>query len=120
MGDAGVQRSHDPAPACFSGACSVGGQSRLRHSVCKRAGKKARNEYDLAVAAPPFTPTSAELAADGYRVYGGYGAVTGLTTNNDWILATFSNPVSTLLVFPNIDNLGSPYDGYQYTIEGSN
>ena len=66
----------------------------------------------------PFTPTSGELATNGYRVYAG-GSLTGLPGSN-WILATFSGPVSSILVFPNMDHLGSAYDGYQYSIEGSN
>lgn len=68
--------------------------------------------------ASPYTPTSATIAS-GLRVYGG-GSLTGLSAGNDWILATFSNPVSSLRVFPNIDHLGASYDGYQYTVEGSN
>jgi hypothetical protein len=67
----------------------------------------------------PFTPTSAEIAADGFRVFAG-GAITGLSPNNNWILATFSSPVSLIRVFPNIDHFGSAYDGYQYQIAGSN
>jgi hypothetical protein len=67
----------------------------------------------------PFTPTSAELAANGSRVYAG-GSISGLSTSNNWILATFSGPVSSILVFPNMDHFGSAFDGYQYTIEGSN
>jgi hypothetical protein len=67
----------------------------------------------------PFTPTSTELATNGFRVYDG-GSITGLPGGNNWILATFANPVSAIRVFPNIDHLGSAYDGYQYTIEGSN
>jgi hypothetical protein len=67
----------------------------------------------------PFTPTSSELAADGFRVYAG-GAITGLSPNNNWILATFSDPVAAIRVFPNIDHFGSAYDGYQYQIYGSN
>jgi hypothetical protein len=70
-------------------------------------------------AASPFTPTSAEIAADGFRIYGG-GSITGLPTTNNWILATFSTAVPDILVFPNIDHFGVAYDGYQYTIEGSN
>lgn len=66
----------------------------------------------------PFTPTSTELANQGYRVYSG-GSLTGLSGGN-WILATFSTPVSQILVFPNIDHFGGAFDGYQYTIEGSN
>jgi hypothetical protein len=67
----------------------------------------------------PFTPTSAELATQGFRVYAG-GSITGLPGGNNWILASFSSPVSVIRVFPNIDHFGSGYDGYQYTIAGSN
>lgn len=66
----------------------------------------------------PYTPTAATIAS-GIRVYGG-GGLTGLDSSNDWILATFSGPVSSIRVFPNIDHLGASYDGYQYAIEGSN
>jgi hypothetical protein len=41
-------------------------------------------------------------------------------TSNNWILATFSSPVASIRVFPNIDHFGAGFDGYQYTIEGSN
>jgi hypothetical protein len=67
----------------------------------------------------PFTPTSAEIASSGFRVFAG-GSVSGLPGGNNWILATFTSAVSSILVFPNIDHFGSAYDGYQYTIEGSN
>lgn len=67
----------------------------------------------------PFTPTSAELATTGARVYAG-GSLTGLSNANNWILATFASGVSSIRVFANIDHLGSAYDGYQYTIQGSN
>lgn len=67
----------------------------------------------------PFTPTSAELATNGDRVYAG-GSLTGLSNSNNWILATFANGVSSIRVFANIDHLGAQYDGYQYTIQGSN
>jgi len=67
----------------------------------------------------PFTPSSAELASNGFRVYAG-GALTGLDPGNNWILATFSRPVDAIRVFPNIDHFGSQYDGYQYSIFGSN
>ena len=66
----------------------------------------------------PYTPTAASIAT-GLRVYGG-GSLTGLSTGNNWILATFSAPVASIRVFPNIDHFGLSYDGYQYTIEGSN
>jgi hypothetical protein len=65
----------------------------------------------------PYTPTTATLDS-GLRVYNG-GSLTGLP-GSDWILATFSNPVSAVRVFPNIDHFGSAYDGFQYSIEGSN
>ena len=67
----------------------------------------------------PFTPTSAELASTGARVYSG-GSLTGLSNANNWILATFASPVSSIRIFDNIDHLGAQYDGYQYTIAGSN
>jgi hypothetical protein len=66
----------------------------------------------------PYTPTNATLAS-GIRVFAG-GSVTGLSPANNWILATFVSPVSSIVVFPNIDHFGSAFDGYQYTIEGSN
>jgi len=56
--------------------------------------------------------------ANGLRVYNG-GTLTGLPGSN-WILASFSDPESSIRVFPNIDHYGSAYDGYQYTIYGSN
>jgi hypothetical protein len=56
--------------------------------------------------------------ANGLRVYNG-GTETGLA-GGDWILATFSDPESAIRVFPNIDHYGSQYDGYQYSIYGSN
>ena len=46
--------------------------------------------------------------------------LTGLSTGNNWILASFNKPEAVVRVFPNIDHFGSAYDGYQYTIEGSN
>ena len=58
----------------------------------------------------PFTPTSNELAMSGFRVYDG-GSITGLPTDNNWILATFSSAQSLIRVFPNIDHFGSAYDG---------
>src|ERR1051325_11418230 len=57
----------------------------------------------------PFTPSSTELAVHGFRVYDG-GTLPGLSGGN-WILATFSSPVSAIRVFPNIDHFGSQYDG---------
>jgi hypothetical protein len=55
---------------------------------------------------------------NGLRVYNG-GTETGLP-GGDWILASFSDPESAIRVFPNIDHYGSQYDGYQYSIYGSN
>jgi hypothetical protein len=70
----------------------------------------------------PFTPTSTELATTQFRVYNfpPFTPITGLPATSNWLLATFSSPVSTIVVFPNIDHFGSNYDGYQYTIQGSN
>jgi hypothetical protein len=65
----------------------------------------------------PYATTFAQLN-NGVRVYNG-GSLTNLPGSN-WILATFSSPTSTITVFPNIDHFGSAYDGYQYSIEGSN
>jgi hypothetical protein len=67
----------------------------------------------------PYLPTSAGLAANAFRVFGG-GSITGLPTTNNWILASFPGAVSQILVFPNINHFGSFYDGFQYSIEGSN
>ena len=67
-----------------------------------------------------FTPTSSELITTGCRIFDGTLTGTGLSTNNNWIEASFSSPVSTIVVFPNIDHVGSAYDGYQYAIAGSN
>jgi hypothetical protein len=69
------------------------------------------------VSPPSYTPTTATLDS-GLRVYDGK-TLPGLP-GSDWILATFANPVSALRVFPNIDHFGSSYDGFQYSIEGSN
>lgn len=70
----------------------------------------------------PFTPTSDELAAYGVRVFDGTfpTAGTNLPPNNNWLLATFAQPVASIMVFPNIDHYGSGFDGYQYQIYGSN
>ena len=68
---------------------------------------------------PSFTPTSTELATYGYRFFTGT-LTTGLPAGNNWILASFPSAVSKIVVFPNIDHFGSPYDGYQYQIYGSN
>ena len=66
----------------------------------------------------PYTPTAANVAS-GIRVFGGTLSGTGLSGTN-WIEATFPIPVPTIVVFPNIDHFGSAYDGYQYSIAGSN
>ena len=70
------------------------------------------------VAPGAYTPTTADVNA-GLRVYAG-GLVTGLSANNNWILATFGQAQSSIIVFPNMDHYGSAYDGFQYTIYGSN
>ena len=66
----------------------------------------------------PYTPTNSSISS-GIRVYNG-GGITGLDPANNWILATFSAPTSSIRVFANIDHYGAAYDGYQYAIEGSN
>jgi hypothetical protein len=69
----------------------------------------------------PFTPSSAELGGgNACRVYNGTLTGNGLSDGNNWILASFPSAVSTIVVFPSIDHYGSAYDGYQYTIYGSN
>lgn len=59
----------------------------------------------------PYTPTAATVAL-GYRVVGNGATV--------YIVAQFASPVSNIVVFSNIDHFGAPYDGYQYSILGSN
>jgi len=76
------------------------------------------SNYSAGDHAAPFTPDSSELATSPLRVYAG-GTLTGLSGGN-WIEASFSTPVSSILVIPNIDHFGAAYDGFQYTIEGSN
>jgi hypothetical protein len=66
---------------------------------------------------PGFASNYATLAG-GLRVYSG-GTENGLP-GSDWILATFSDPESAIRVFPNMDHYGLSYDGYQYSIYGSN
>jgi hypothetical protein len=80
------------------------------------------NNSDGCVDGSTFTPTSSELADTPCRVYNlpPSTTVAGLPSENNWILAAFSSPVSTIVVFPNIDHYGSAYDGYQYQIYGSN
>jgi hypothetical protein len=78
------------------------------------------SNYTLGDVAPPtYTPTNTTLN-QGLRVYQGGATPTGLPAGNNWILATFAAPISSIRVFPNIDHVGAPFDGYQYTIEGSN
>ena len=84
------------------------------------------NSGDVCVGSCPsfFTP-NAITVAQGLRVYGGTLLGNGLppTVNNqpnNWIEATFPSPVSTIVVFPNIDHFGLAYDGFQYSIAGSN
>ena len=58
----------------------------------------------------PYTPTAAILDT-GDRVVG---------SNTQAIVVQFSAPVSRIRVLPNIDQYGSSFDGFQYTISGSN
>jgi hypothetical protein len=67
----------------------------------------------------PYTPTNANLAV-ATRVFGGKKPVTGLSTTNNWILVTFTDPTASIRIFPMMDHFGSATDGYQYAIEGSN
>ncbi len=59
----------------------------------------------------PYTPTAASVNS-GVRVVG--------SGNGGPIIAELATAVSTIRVFPNIDHFGSSYDGYQYTVLGSN
>ena len=60
---------------------------------------------------PGSTPTNATVDT-GNRVYG--------ANMSPPILADFGSATSTIRVFANIDHFGSAYDGFQYTILGSN
>lgn len=60
---------------------------------------------------PPYTPTPSTVNM-GFREVG--------NGNSGPIIVQFPSPVSTIRVFPNIDHFGSSFDGYQYTILGSN
>lgn len=60
----------------------------------------------------PYTPTPATINS-GLRVIGSGGGAGA-------IIVQFPTAVSFIRVFPNIDHFGAAYDGYQYTIEGSN
>lgn len=93
--------------------------TNIAHFTAGIASYATLSNFSAGDVSSPFTPTSSELAASGFRVYNGTLTGTGLS-GSDWILATFSGPVSTIVVFPNIDHLGSGYDGYQYKIAGSN
>jgi hypothetical protein len=66
-----------------------------------------------------YTPTTATLNHD-YRVFSWNDSTVPGLPSGDWILATFSKPESSIRVFPNIDHFGSAYDGFQYSIYGSN
>jgi hypothetical protein len=59
----------------------------------------------------PYTPTAASINS-GFRVIG--------AGSSGPIIAQFGSAVSVIRVFPNIDHFGFAYDGYQYTISGSN
>jgi hypothetical protein len=60
---------------------------------------------------PGSLPTAATINA-GNRVYG--------NDRSPPVLVDFPAPTANLRVFPNIDHFGANFDGYQYTIEGSN
>jgi hypothetical protein len=60
---------------------------------------------------PPYTPTTADVAA-GLRVFGDDSSLP--------LVVEFASAVSDIRVFPNIDHFGFVYDGFQYTILGSN
>ncbi len=59
---------------------------------------------------PGSTPTNTTIDV-GNRVYG--------NNFSPAILAKFAAATNSIRVFANMDHLGSPYDGYQYTIYGS-
>jgi hypothetical protein len=59
----------------------------------------------------PYTPTAATVNS-GDRVIGAGSAGP--------IVVQFASAESFIRVFPNIDHFGFAYDGYQYTISGSN
>ena len=99
-------------------ATSYTNDSTLAHFTSQVGQYATFSNFSAGDVSSPFTPTSTDVA-NGLRVYDG-GAITGLSTTNNWILASFAAPVSQILVFPNIDHLGSAYDGYQYSISGSN
>jgi hypothetical protein len=80
------------------------------------------NYHDGDVPLGGYTPTPATIAA-GLRVFSwDYDTqpVTGLSPSGNWLIASFKSAQSSIRVFPNIDHPGSAYDGYQYSIEGSN
>jgi len=60
----------------------------------------------------PYTPTAANVAS-GFRVIGAGGGAGA-------VVVEFTSAVSSIRIFPNIDHFGAAYDGYQYTISGSN
>lgn len=59
----------------------------------------------------PVTPTTADVDA-GLRIYG--------DDLNSPVIAQFASATDSIRVFANIDHPGSSYDGYQYSIFGSN
>jgi hypothetical protein len=75
--------------------------------------------YGTFIAAPfgdlggtvPYTPTTANVDA-GLRVYG--------TDGSQPVIVQFNSATSFIRVFANIDHPGSAYDGFQYSIFGSN
>ena len=61
-----------------------------------------------------YTPSASSLMSTAYRVYPDLTQSPPIPP----IIVQFNSPVKTIRVFPNIDHLGSAYDGYQYTISG--
>jgi hypothetical protein len=60
-------------------------------------------------ASSPYTPTTPGLLAVGKRVYGGLASGAGLPTGggNNFFLATFKSPRSSIEVIPSIDHFGT-------------
>jgi PEP-CTERM motif len=103
----------------FASATTYTADANLGNFTSQVTSYATLSNFTAGDVSSPFTPTSSELMTTGARVYNG-GSLTGLSSSNNWILATFAAPTSSILVFANIDHLGAQYDGYQYTIYGSN
>src|SRR5581483_3225048 len=59
----------------------------------------------------PWTPSATDVS-HGTRIIG--------NGNSPALIVMFPSAVSRIRVFPSIDHFGASYDGYQYTISGSN